>query len=642
MNSSSLSHPARVSRKGLPVSATPPNTSSTASANALDTLTLAVANGSLNIAQRALGHVVSSGRGDSVDTDLLFGVMRLIGGTNLSSASADYRMSNSSNANDTSSSDSTLEICLRLLQTYHQNTSMPPDIVHLMLKRSADNGDSRQFDTLWSNCKAASNSVPLLPSSTYTMIMEAYSQRGLLKRVVEVFDCFDTAAAESAVIAEQSNSSPVTAPLDETAYFILIDAHLNQSPPDLNAALNIFHKMAIRANPSPSLPIFNRIIHAAGIKRDFETANLLLSMLQPANLRPNHNTYNVLIDAYAKAGDDANTQRVLLEWREDVMERARTPVRGESKLLPPTVVTYNTLMSMLAKSNSASAPEDADALLKIMTQDGGCGVNQVTVTSYLDVFKRRGLYAKVREAFYLFETAYGVPPSTPAYNVLLSCYGFSHDTITMRKIVDEMRLEKRLHLSQVSYRILVRAFASALDVNGVLEWMKDLSHAASTAIGRKEKLKLEVAMVESLAWASVKKEKFKNSKKQRVADVLKTHLDAVQALNNNVPFCSTALADTRLEALVADLRMDDEPVAFDMGALLEDAGFFADSSHVTPSATTLKLVVEVLKNKLDSGALETEASRISALESLKRVNGSLTVSGDLKKRVKLLMRELEK
>ncbi|KAJ3226544.1 hypothetical protein HDU81_007253 [Chytriomyces hyalinus] len=612
---------------------------------AVDTLKLAVTNENLNIAQRALAHVIANGNTDAIEPGLLFGLIRLVGGLNSSGTSAKYRLLNTSNAhNPSNTSESTLNTCLSLLRTHHPNGSLPPDVVHMLLERSLDNDDLHQFDTLWSTCKAASDTAPRLANSTYIMIMEAYSQRGLLDKVIEVFHCFKTAAAESAVIAKQSKLRPVTKPLDDTAYLILIDAHLKHQPqPNLHTALDIFHKMIATANPSPTLPIFNRLINATAKNGDYDTVNLLFSMLTSANLRPDHNTYNALTDAYAKAGDEANMQKVLQEWREDVLERTRMAVRGGSKLPPPTIVNYNTLMSMLAKSNSVSGPEDADALLKIMTQDGGCGINQITVTSYLCVFERRGLYTKVRDTFYSFERVYGVPPSTDAYNVLLSCYARSRNTANMRKVVDEMRYQKGLQLNQRSYWILVRGFASALDVDGVLEWMKELSDPVLLADGGSKKLKLELQMVESLAWAIVKKEKFNTSKQHRVADVLKANLAVVTALNGDSAFHSTALADIQLEALIADLWTDDAqnrsgwtPVPFKMEEILDDAGFSGDTSGMGPSAKTLKLVVEVIEKKLKAGAFNREASRISALASLKRVTGAFTVSGDLTERIACL------
>ncbi|KAI8824652.1 hypothetical protein BJ741DRAFT_633316, partial [Chytriomyces cf. hyalinus JEL632] len=617
---------------------------------AVDTLKLAVANGNMNIAQRALAHLMDNGKVDAIEAGLLFGFIRLVGGLNSSSTPSEYRPLNASNARHPSNtSEDTIDTCLHLLRTHHPTASMPPDIVHMLLERSLGNDDLQQFDTLWATCKAASDASPLLANNTYVMIMEAYSRRGLLENVIEVFDCFKSAAAESAVIAKQTKTRPVTKPLDDTAYFILIDAHLkNESQPNLNAALDIFHKMATTANPSPTLPIFNRLINATAFKGDFDTANLLFGMLKSANLRPDHNTYNALIDAYANADDEVNMQKVLLEWREDVLGRTRTAVRGGSKLRPPTMIYCNTLMSVLAKSNSPSGPEDADAILKIMTQHGGCGINQITVISYLCVFKRRGLYTKVRDMFYSFEKVYGVPPSTDAYNVLLACYAHSRSTAKMSQLVDEMRLQKGLHLNQRSYRILVGGFASALDIDGVLKWMKDLSDPSLVAEGRHEKLTLEWPMVESLAWAVVKKEKFSASKTHRVADVLNANLAVVKALNGDIAIHSTALADVHLEALIADVLRDDaqnrsgwSPEPFKMEELLDEAGFSADSPVVAPYATTLKLVVEMLEKQLKAGAFAREESRLSALKSLKRATGAFTMSNHLKERVKLLMQALE-
>ncbi|KAJ3240252.1 hypothetical protein HDU78_002355 [Chytriomyces hyalinus] len=645
--SSTLNQPDDLYPIGPPMSEPQSSTFSVGPEKAVATLKLAVANRNVNIAQRALAHVMDNGIVHAIETGLLFGFIRLVGELNSSSASAEYRPLNASNArNPSNTSEGTIDICLRLLQTHHPTASLPPDIVHMLLERSLGNDDLQQFDTLWATCKAASDAAPLLANSTYIMIMEAYSRRGLLENVIDVFDCYKSAAAESAVIAKQTQTRPVTKPLDDTAYFILIDAHLkNESQANLNAALDIFHKMA---NPSPTLPIFNRLINAAAFKGESDTVKLLFSMLKSANLRPDHNTYNALIDAYAQADDEVNMRKVLLEWREDVLERTRTAVRGGTKLRPPTMINYNTLMSMLAKSKSASGPEDADAILKIMTQDGGCGINQITVTSYLCVFKRRGLYTKVRDMFYVFESVYGVPPSTDAYNVLLACYAHSRSTANMRKVVDEMRLQKGLHLNQHSYRILVRGFARALDIDGVLEWMKDLSDPSLVAEGRHCKLMLERPMVESLAWAVVKKEKFSASKTHRVADVLKAYLAVVKALNGDIAFHSTALSDVHLEALIADVLRDDaqnrngwSPEPFKMEALLDDAGFSAKHPIVAPSATTVKLVVEMLESKLKAGAFAREDSRISALKSLKRATGAVTMSDGLKERVKLLMQALE-
>ncbi|KAI8614183.1 hypothetical protein BC830DRAFT_1229958 [Chytriomyces sp. MP71] len=580
------------------------------------TLALAVANGNSRVAQRAflqLESVVADPANGLIDAlrllvevDTIVGLMRLL-------ASNSLEMSGTLTADKV---ESILDTCLLLLE--NAGASVPADVSHLLLERASH----QSFDilkSLWSNIVAGAAKLnhpegntkcqaPLLPLETYNLVLQVCAQNGASSLADSVFGLLKEAAfvsAEANADGEFGSAGIATLQPNEISYLSVIKAHLNSdSKSRIKKALSIFQQMTIQASPSPTLPIFNVLIHASAKQGDFETAYVLLDSLMPAaGLMPDKYTYNSLLDAHAKYSDAVGAQKILETWRKAVFDRASDS--AATQLEPPMVVTYNTLMNMIAKGDSDTAFDDAQALLETMTQ-GGIGVNTITVTAYMDVFKRRGDYRSCAEAFELFESRFGIRKFTAGYNVLLSCAGWVKDTAQMRAVYDEM-LANGCRPSIVTFKILVSAHAACMDIQGMQFWIHEISRRGFS---------LELGMVESLAHTALSKGKLE--KGTLVYPLVQQELRIAQGTQR--PFRSSKLSNSILEAALHDAFVVGRDEAGSVGRtkavsniveVLDVVQFqqLFTGAEQRPNAYTLKLLLNALDFVHDYESCDSEESR---------------------------------
>ncbi|KAJ3298104.1 hypothetical protein HDU79_000506 [Rhizoclosmatium sp. JEL0117] len=499
-----------------------------------------------------------------------------------------------------------LEETLRLLENIlsllpPSETSEPELKPYLELLNRLDKVD--KFSSTWTHIvESAQDSgftAPQLSLDIYNQALDIFGRHGLSQSANEVFGLL-IKASTPVPLASGEFTQPMTAPPNDDSYFNLMSSHLSRAKPDLTGALVHFEQMTINASPPPTLPIFNLLIQAAGKLRDFATVKLLMDMLEPAGLLPNHITYNILIDAYAKAGDVENARKVLEEWNEAVQERNSNSTK--KRLVPPTTVTFNTLMSMCAKQNGT--PEEAQFLLKAMLQT--VGVNKLTATAYMDVFKRRGDYAACREAFEMFETELGVPKFTEGYNVLLSCYGYTKNLDEMDRIYQEML--KTCRPTFITFRILVSACAAKLDVARLERWIKEMNNWDYDP---------DEMMLETVFRAIISDAKLSTGSK--------TVMEFVNKYLQNQEIKNVRLANVVLEAHIHDyLVLCSGP--FDLSEVLQRSKFdtylFATRK---PNLYTLKALLDAVEIGLarEGGVIEKEETAKTLVKICEKGNVSV-------------------
>ncbi|KAI9351483.1 hypothetical protein BDR26DRAFT_851141, partial [Obelidium mucronatum] len=427
---------------------------------------------------------------------------------------------------------------------------------------------SEKFQGIWTHlveaAKEKNREFPQLSLETYNLVLHYFGQCGLVEETNEAFDLL-VKASTPVELANGEFSTPFTQPPNDVSYLNLISSHISCSPPDLNGALAHFEKMAIKGDPSPTVPIFNTLIQAAGRVKDFETANLLFDTLESAGLYPNHFTYNILINAYAKVGDFDKAAKILDEWNNEALERNSD--YQKPKLSPPTRVTFNTLMTMCARFGGSE--EEAEALLKSMVQT--VGVNQITATAYMDVFKRKG-------------EELGVPKFTEGYNVLLSCFGYVRNMERMDQVYTEM-INNNCRPSPVTFRILLMACRATLDLHRMEFWVAELE--------TKFRYELDERMMELIAETLVREAKLSPDRK--------AVLPAVSKYVGQRNIHSTRLFNAVLEAHFLDDMALNSGKPLDILAILQ-VNRFSDHLYrkrkVQPSVYALRILLDAVERGL--------------------------------------------
>ncbi|KAJ3012959.1 UNVERIFIED_CONTAM: hypothetical protein HDU68_000931 [Siphonaria sp. JEL0065] len=439
-----------------------------------------------------------------------------------------------------------------------------------------------RFSALWNEVVEATQqrglAAPELSLNTYNLVLGFFGRSGLADDANATFQLLMEVSTPKPLASGES-TVPFTQPPDEVSYFNVINSHCTQSPPDLTGALSHFEQMTINSTPPPTLPIFNLLIQAAGKIKDFETASLLVDTLEPAGLYPNHFTYNILIDAYSKVGNVDAAHELLKKWNNDTVERNSDP--RKPNLAAPTIVTFNTLMTLC--SRHGGTPEEADALLESMVRS--VGVNKITVTAYMDVFKRRGEYEACRKAFDMFEKELNVPKFTEGYNVLLSCFGFVKNVKAMEEIYDEM-IANRCKPTLVTFRIMLNAYGMVLDVNALEKWVTEMErHGFYLDIPMQEMICKTLVIVAKL------------SPEEKVV------LPSLERYLSQSRIKSTLIFNSVLEAHLHDHFITNKGSAFDLMGILASVDFAAlfsteNKVKLIPNYYTLVVLLNAVEKAL--------------------------------------------
>ncbi|KAJ3111506.1 hypothetical protein HK100_002661 [Physocladia obscura] len=453
----------------------------------------------------------------------------------------------------------------------------------------------KEWKRVVSNAASTGARAPRLSLQTYNTALKFFGRLGLSVEAAQTFELLKISSIPVLIsdkpdplLASYFNEEKYhayTNPPDKDSYYHLISAHINAKPRNFTAALKVLEEMTVKASPPPTAAIFTLLIHGAGKIRDFGAMAMLRDAMTAASEYPNHFTYNAIIDSYAKAGDMENAYGAIKDWQKAVIERNSDPL--VPNLSPPTQVTYNTLLSMCAKDGNMV--QDAKQLIDMMMTT--VGVSATTVTTYMDLYKRRGEYEKCREVFEMFEKKAGIRKFTAGYNVLLSCAGYIHDIDTLNALYEEM-IQYGCRPSIVTFRIMAKAFAKKLDLDGLKFMVDEINHY---------KFEQDLVISEAIANAVVRHAQFQP---------IETRSSTVSALMKLLPKNwpqSSKMSNFILEAHVQDyLQASRTPMQeireFNLQSFLNSMNYDSlFSPRYKTNTYTLEILIDLLEKEINNG-----------------------------------------
>ncbi|KAJ3202718.1 hypothetical protein HDU82_007160 [Entophlyctis luteolus] len=437
------------------------------------------------------------------------------------------------------------------------------------------------------------NKAPQLSLTTYNIILRIFGKHGFRAHADEAFEMLSLASYSTDSMESKCH------PPDEHSYYYLVSAHANATPPALSSALKILADMTINGSSTPTPAIFTPLIRAAGKSRDLKTMKVLFEMMEEAGMELTSFNFNAAIDAYVKAGDIENALRLLEDWKQRL---AKHP-NNSPNLTAPATVTYNTLLSACAKEGQMNRGQE---ILETMAA-AGLEITHQTVTSYMDLFKRKAMYNECREAFDMFEKQFGIRKFTEGYNVLLACAGYhGRDVVQLKETYNEM-LGRFCKPSLVTFRILVSAYAYVLDFAGIDFVVQEMARFGFT--------EMDSRIAEKIAVAVVRKAKLGTDDSCRpVVPILIKYL-------GSSAYRSTKVSNCFLDAHILDFSHESDTSPFDFLAFLSSIGFedlFADD--VSPDSVTLLLLLRFVERNM-SRAINRPLETKSELERIRLLCG---------------------
>ncbi|KAJ3114664.1 hypothetical protein HDU96_001808 [Phlyctochytrium bullatum] len=389
---------------------------------------------------------------------------------------------------------------------------------------------AREYDDFDLVYKHWRNGKRPLPISLLKLQMACKSKQGELEATLQAFN-------ELERLAEIMEDSSIP---NATSYLHLITAYVNAG--ELDLAMETFESLkADESKVQPTLAIFNTLIHGHGLKGNLEATMSLFEEMQTYGFRPNVFTYNNLIDAYAKAGQEIDALRTLRAMIKDVKSSQRR------FYVAPTVVTLNILVNMYARLGK---PQEAERIIESMVgQLQGTGFSIVpdkfTLSALMNAYRRAGDMEGCRAAFERFKKQ-GVRPNNAAYNVLIHGYVDTGNFPEALKVIDEMKAAK-VKPELKNYRPLFNAFWKSTDAaefeacfkamrkNGVKPDAEVLQQALDV------KLKAAAAMLEGSPTAIGDQEQLQSDVSSLLGDV-ELYLDDVFVHKLESPeLCTNAL-----------------------------------------------------------------------------------------------------
>ena len=210
-------------------------------------------------------------------------------------------------------------------------------------------------------------------------------------------------------------------------------------------------------------------------------------------LYPNTQSFAMLMDGAAYFPDGAPTVDPLIDW---IIQQALTHAH-----MQPNVYTFSSLMNAWVKSKHTQAPYKVEEILGLMHElheeypDWGVTPNQVTYTTAIDVWAKRGRVDRVQQLLHDMHAAYkqeeegghqrqGLKPNLPAFNGLLVALAKAGETDRAQEVLERMETmyeagELDDPPSVISYSTVLDAFAksskhgSARRAEKILRQMKD-------------------------------------------------------------------------------------------------------------------------------------------------------------------------
>ncbi|KAI8854297.1 hypothetical protein BC829DRAFT_380795 [Chytridium lagenaria] len=293
-----------------------------------------------------------------------------------------------------------------------QNIRFPEPVFRSLLQLFLRVKDFKTFDVVYNALRESGQAIS---RDTLNVIMGSYAKRKNLDGVLMIFNEFERLSLISE--SEDTDASTlISHGPNEVTYLHLINGYIAAGR--LEDAKGVLDELRGDAAPvEPTLAIFNSMIHAFALDGQFEQAMLLFQDMQTYGYRPNVFTYNNLMDAYAKAGMEADALRTLRIMIKDFKS-------GPSRFhVAPTVVSLNILVNMYAR---IGAPEEAEKIIAAMSgqMEGSPHVvepNNVTLTALMNAYRKAGDMPGCEETMKRF-SANNMSPDVASFNVLILGY----------------------------------------------------------------------------------------------------------------------------------------------------------------------------------------------------------------------------
>lgn len=171
---------------------------------------------------------------------------------------------------------------------------------------------------------------------------------------------------------------------------------------------------------------------------------------------PNAVTYNSVIHAHVQCGDIQAAERLLGEMHE-------TYLRGENSEVRPTLRTYSTVLSGLAKSGRPDAGERAEQILDLVKEMAKSGELEeppdvVLYNTVLDCWaKSSASEMSIRSKLFLEKMIHdSIPPDVISYNTVIHCMTRSGNPQEAESLLEEMKAAG-VHPNNITYNTLLAA-----------------------------------------------------------------------------------------------------------------------------------------------------------------------------------------
>jgi pentatricopeptide repeat protein len=218
-----------------------------------------------------------------------------------------------------------------------------------------------------------------------------------------------------------------------------------------------------RAELQPNIISYSIVLAALAKDRDpgsVGRAERLLERMAASDsqVKPNLISYSSLLDAYGKAGMGQKAME-LLEWLESRSKSGRTE-------LQPDIISYNIVITALAKSRDPGSVGRAERLLERMAaSDSQVKPNLISYGSLLDAYGKTGMGQKAMELLDWLESTSKsgraeFQPNIISYNCVLSALAKDRDA---GSVGHAERLLERLAASDSQVKPNQRSFFAVID-----------------------------------------------------------------------------------------------------------------------------------------------------------------------------------
>jgi pentatricopeptide repeat protein len=175
---------------------------------------------------------------------------------------------------------------------------------------------------------------------------------------------------------------------------------------------------------------------------------------------PNAVTYNSVINAHAQAGDILAAERLLSEMHE-------TYLTGQNAAVRPTLKTYSTVLSGLAKSRRPDSGERAEKILDLVKQMANSGdleeaPDVVMYNIVLDCWAKSPVHeASMRSKLFLERMIDdSISPDVISYNTVIHCMTRSGSPHEAEALFEDMKAAG-VHPNQITYNTLLAAYLTS-------------------------------------------------------------------------------------------------------------------------------------------------------------------------------------